>query len=294
MAVITPTGIVGKIVQVSASSAQVLPINDQLSGVGAALKDSRLQGILKGAPNGTTTLQYIMSDEPVKPGETVITSGGDRIFPKGLLVGSVASVEPGKDLFLNIRVLPSARLDRLEEVLIVTKIEEKFPDTKELGPIRASDILSERLPGLPTPPEANAAGSAAVAARGATAPAGQASAPVGATTRPATGTGLTQQNPNTITRPATQPGTTAPKPNTMQATKPVPGTIPPAIKPSPPGGTTTGTTPPTTPVEKPSVATPPDTETTPEQTTPGTKPQPTPPPNTPPTTPPNTRDTPPQ
>src|SRR5215472_11423089 len=181
MAVITPTGIVGKVVQVSAGSAQVLPINDQLSGVGAALKDSRLQGILKGAPNGTTTLQYIMSDEPVKPGEEVITSGGDRIFPKGLPVGTVATVEPGKDLFLNIRVTPSSRLDKLEEVLVITKVEEKFPDTKELGPIRASDILSARLPGLPTPPEANAAGSAAAATKGATAPAGRASAPAGAT-----------------------------------------------------------------------------------------------------------------
>ena len=161
MAVITPTGIVGKIVQVSAGSAQVLPINDQLSGVGASLKDSRLQGILKGAANGTTTLQYIMSDEPVKPGEEVITSGGDRIFPKGLPIGAVASVEPGKDLFLNIRVIPSAHLDRLEEVLVVTKIEEKLPDTKDLGPIRASDILSQRLPGVPSPPDANAAGSVA-------------------------------------------------------------------------------------------------------------------------------------
>src|SRR5208283_5772781 len=55
MAVITPTGIVGKIVQVFPGSSQVLPINDQLSGVGAALKDMRLQGILKGAANGTTT-----------------------------------------------------------------------------------------------------------------------------------------------------------------------------------------------------------------------------------------------
>src|SRR5664279_3548656 len=60
MAVITPTGVVGKIVQVFPGSSQVLPINDQLSGVGAALKAMRLQGILKGAPNGTTTLQYIM------------------------------------------------------------------------------------------------------------------------------------------------------------------------------------------------------------------------------------------
>ena len=50
MAVITPTGIVGKIVQVFPDSSQVLPINDQFSGVGAVLKDTRLQGILKGAP----------------------------------------------------------------------------------------------------------------------------------------------------------------------------------------------------------------------------------------------------
>ncbi len=104
MAVITPAGIVGKIVQVADNWSQVLPINDQFSGVGAALKDSRLQGILKGTPSGATTLQYIMSDEKVTPGEDVITSGGDRIFPKGLPVGKVVSVQPGKDLFLNIRV----------------------------------------------------------------------------------------------------------------------------------------------------------------------------------------------
>src|ERR1700677_1825973 len=81
MAVITPTGIVGKIVQIAPDWSQVLLINDQFSGVGAALKDSRLQGILKGTPNGATTLQYIMSDEKVVPGEDVVTSGGDHIFP---------------------------------------------------------------------------------------------------------------------------------------------------------------------------------------------------------------------
>jgi rod shape-determining protein MreC len=160
MAVITPGGIVGKIAQVFPDSAQVLPINDQFSGVGAALKDSRLQGILKGAPNGATTLQYIMSDEKVVPGEEVVTSGGDRIFPKGLPVGRVISSEPGKDLFLNIRVIPSARLDQLEEVLVVTKITEKMPDAKDLGPLRASDILAERLPTVPNKTEVDAAGNA--------------------------------------------------------------------------------------------------------------------------------------
>ena len=190
MAVITPAGIVGKIVQVFPDSSQVLPINDQFSGVGAALKSSRLQGILRGASNGVTTLQYVMSDEKVEPGEEVITSGGDRIFPKGLPVGKVVSVEPGKDLFLNIRVVPSARLDQVEEVLIVTKITEKMPDSKELGPLRASDILAERLPTVPAKPEVDAAGKAKPGAANGTAsgvaPAtGTAAAHVGAAATPA-------------------------------------------------------------------------------------------------------------
>ena len=191
MAVITPTGIVGKVVQVFPESSQVLPINDQLSGVGAALKDTRLQGILKGAPNGTTTLQYVMADEKVEPGEEVITSGGDRIFPKGLPVGKVVSVEPGKDLFLNIRIVPTARLDRLEEVLVVTKITEKPPDTKDLGPIRAADILAARLPTYQTPPPP-----AAMAGNVATGVANAAGAAGGTATTPPAGAGGTAARPN--------------------------------------------------------------------------------------------------
>jgi rod shape-determining protein MreC len=193
MAVITPTGIVGKVVQVFPGSSQVLPINDQLSGVGAALKSLRLQGILKGAPNGTTTLQYIMSDEPVQPGQEVVTSGGDRIFPKGLPIGTVASVEPGKDLFLNIRVIPSALLDRLEEVLVVTKVQEKLPDAKDLGPIRASDILSERLPGVPVAPNVDAAGNLVNPVGGGANPAPSNAVPGTTTAKPGAATGITPQ-----------------------------------------------------------------------------------------------------
>jgi rod shape-determining protein MreC len=241
MAVITPRGIVGKVVQVSAGSAQVLPINDQLSGVGAALKDSRLQGILKGAANGATTLQYIMSDEPVKPGEQVITSGGDRIFPKGLEVGTVASVEPGKDLFLNIRVIPSARLDRLEEVLVITKVQERLPDTKDLGPIRASDILSERLPGVPVTPALDAKGNAIT----------QAGAP-----SPGAGTtGQASAIPGT-TPSAVKPPTTGIAPGGTATTKP---------------GTATGTTT-TTPARKPAVAAPPGGNQPPAAAKPNPKP----------------------
>ena len=53
-----------------------------------------------------------MSDEQVQAGETVLTSGGDQIFPKGLPIGTVSKVANGKDLFLNIRIKPAADLSK--------------------------------------------------------------------------------------------------------------------------------------------------------------------------------------
>lgn len=155
MAVITRDGIVGKVLQVFGSNAlersvsQVLLINDQTSGVGAILDQARLQGILRGTPSGDVVLEKVMSDETVPVGELVLTSGGDGIFPKGLPVGKVTKVSPGSELFLNIRVRPAANLSRLEEVLVVTKIDERQAQPEQAGPIRAVDILAERLPTVP-------------------------------------------------------------------------------------------------------------------------------------------------
>ncbi len=87
MAVITADGIVGKVLRVYRSTSQVLLIDDQTSGVGAILDKTRLQGILRGTPAGEVVLEKVMSDEAVPAGEMVLTSGGDGIFPKGLLVG---------------------------------------------------------------------------------------------------------------------------------------------------------------------------------------------------------------
>ncbi len=159
MAVITPEGVVGKIYRVYPASSLVLLINDPSSGAGVILEKSRLQGILRGTPGGETVVQNIMSDEKLEVGERVLTSGGDRIFPKGLPVGVVSKVDNGPDLFLNVRVKPAAQLNRLEEVLVITKIVEKTPDTNE--PVvrqRAADILAERLPSVPPKPPETPAG----------------------------------------------------------------------------------------------------------------------------------------
>lgn len=152
MAVITVDGIVGKVLKVFHSSSQILLIDDQSSGVGAILEKSRLQGIVRGTPAGEVVLERIMTDEAVQPGEVIRTSGGDRVFPKGLPVGTVTRVNNGPDLFLNIRIKPFANLSKLEEVLVVTKLAEQEPAQVESGQVRAVDILAQRLPSVPDKP----------------------------------------------------------------------------------------------------------------------------------------------
>ncbi len=134
MPVITPDGIMGKVLRVYPSSSLVLEINDPSSGAGVILEKSRLQGILKGNPNGNGELiiQNIMADEKVEVGERVLTSGGDRIFPKGMPVGVVSRFAHGKDIFLDIWVKPAAQLSRAEEVLVVTKVDERTPESQPL------------------------------------------------------------------------------------------------------------------------------------------------------------------
>src|ERR1700686_815767 len=187
MAVITPDGIVGKAKDVFPLSSQVLLITDHDSGAGVILEHSRLQGIVKGTSLGELQINDIMSDEKVEAGELLITSGGDRIYPKGLSVGTVISASPDRenDPFLVIKIKPAADLRRLEEVLIVTKVAEEAPAVAG-GPLpmRAADILAQRLPSIPKQ-DANAAKSP-----GGTAASGSAAkpSPTPATPNPPAGT----------------------------------------------------------------------------------------------------------
>jgi rod shape-determining protein MreC len=242
MAVISPGGIVGKVLRVFHGSSQVLEISDQSSGVGAILEKSRLQGILRGSASGEVSMQYVMSDEKVEPGERVLTSGGDRIFPKGLPIGNVAAVTPGRDLFLNIRIKPTADLSRLEEVLVITRAVEKEPETPEIsGPVRAADILAQRLPTVEKKPPAEAAkpGGTPNASAG---PAATAAKPsVGTTTKPkpeaakATTPAANAQGTErgSATRaPGSEPQ--APADATKPVAKPKPAATAPASQPAPP------------------------------------------------------------
>jgi rod shape-determining protein MreC len=167
MAVITPDGIVGKIKDVYLLSAQVLMINDRDSGAGVIMEKSRLQGILRGTVTGELQIDGIMADQSVEIGERVLASGGDRIYPKGLPVGTVTSVAPDRDTgtFLAIKIKPAANLNQLEEVLVVTKMQETPIGTANETPMRASDILADRLPTVPkaAPPQSGTTAAPAAA-----------------------------------------------------------------------------------------------------------------------------------
>jgi rod shape-determining protein MreC len=182
MPVITPDGIVGKVREVFPRTAQVLAINDQTSGAGVILESTRLRGILRGSADGIPQVVGILADQRIQPGEKVLTAGGDLIFPRGLAVGVVDKVvrDPERDAYIDVLVKPAAHLNQLDEVLVITAVEARFPpdqqqDMAESEALKGADatalklkeaaIAAERLPGLKdaSAPDAkpNATGSAA-------------------------------------------------------------------------------------------------------------------------------------
>jgi rod shape-determining protein MreC len=130
LAVITPEGIVGKIVEVFPTSSQVLLINDRDSGVGALLAGTRTHGVVKGSGDPNPRMDYIVNDEKVQVGDKILTSGEDHIFPKDLPIGKVESAKASAP-FQVISIAPAARLDRLEDVLILLTLQELTPKKTE-------------------------------------------------------------------------------------------------------------------------------------------------------------------
>jgi rod shape-determining protein MreC len=170
MAVITSDGIVGKVREVFPHSTQELAINDQSSGAGVILETTRIRGILRGNEEGQPQIVGILADQRIKPGEKVLTAGGDQIFPRGLPVGVVEKVEtdPDRDGFINVIIKPAAHLNRLDEVQVITDTEPRFGSQQQKDIARseeekgseaaalseqrkASAIMAERLPGLTDP-----------------------------------------------------------------------------------------------------------------------------------------------
>jgi len=154
-AVITADGIVGKLRDVFATTSEVLEINDQNSGAGVILANTRIRAILRGTVTGRAQIDNLTADSRIQPGEPVVTSGGDQIYPRGLPVGTVESIAPDPDHqpYTAIVVHPAVDLNRVSEVLVITSTQSTLPaaaqqDLAAAQAQHAADISAERLPGI--------------------------------------------------------------------------------------------------------------------------------------------------
>ena len=124
MPVVNAKGVVGQIVSASYNYSMVLLLIDQNSAVDCIIERSRDRGIVKGVSftDKECTLDYVLKTSDVQVGDMVITSGLDRIFPKGNYVGEVIEVEdtPG-ELFKSVKIKPSVDFAKLEEVLVLLR-----------------------------------------------------------------------------------------------------------------------------------------------------------------------------
>ncbi len=119
MPVLSPHGVVGRVVETRRSSSTVLLLTDPRSNIDVLLQRTRVKGIVEGE-GSTLKLKYVKLLEDVEVGDQVITAGLSNVFPKGIPVGEVIRAEKGRDnFFMLIEVKPHADLERLEEVLIV-------------------------------------------------------------------------------------------------------------------------------------------------------------------------------
>jgi rod shape-determining protein MreC len=119
MAVIAPAGVVGRVVVPSASAAKVQLLIDRNAAIGALIERSRAQGVVVGAGDEWLRMEYVSEVADVAPGDIVVTSGIDGIYPKGFIIGRIETVERTGGAYKRILVRPAVDFSSLEEVLVV-------------------------------------------------------------------------------------------------------------------------------------------------------------------------------
>jgi rod shape-determining protein MreC len=122
MAVISPAGVVGRVILPSGRAAKVQLLIDRNAAAGVLIERTRVQGVVMGMGDGTLRLQYVPGTADVKTGDLVVTSGIDGIYPKGFVIGTIEHADRGAGAFHEISVRPAVDFARLEEVLIVKTV----------------------------------------------------------------------------------------------------------------------------------------------------------------------------
>lgn len=120
-AVISPMGVVGRVIEVNDHTAKVLVNMDVRSDIDVLVQRTRVKGVVEGSGSSGLTLKYIRQADDVQVGDLILTSGISGTFPKGLVVGEVTKIEKSRENFFKyVEVRPKMDIQRLEEVLLVT------------------------------------------------------------------------------------------------------------------------------------------------------------------------------
>ena len=122
MAVISPAGVVGRVILPASRASKVQLLIDRNAAAGALIERTRVQGVVEGFGDGTLRMEYVPGSSDVKPGDLVVTSGIDGIYPKGFVIGTIEQVGAGSGGYHQITVRPAVDFTRLEEVLVVRTV----------------------------------------------------------------------------------------------------------------------------------------------------------------------------
>lgn len=116
--VISDAGLVGRVVEVVPGYAKVQLVTDRAAAVGAMVRRTRRQGVVRSGREGLE-LDFLPRQADVQPGDQVVTSGIDGIYPRGLPLGRVVSVDEGDELFLEVTLAPAVDFGSLDQVYLL-------------------------------------------------------------------------------------------------------------------------------------------------------------------------------
>lgn len=134
MGVISPVGVVGRVIKTDPTVSQVLLVTDRNSAVAALIQGTRDEGLVEGTERGLARIKYLSLLADLKAGDLVLTSGLTGIFPKGLLIGTLGRVTKNdQDLFQQAEVIPRVDFSKLEEVLVITSPGNQIPPNDRAG-----------------------------------------------------------------------------------------------------------------------------------------------------------------
>jgi rod shape-determining protein MreC len=120
MGVVTPAGVVGRVVKTTGATAVVLLLTDPNNAIAGLIQRTRDEGIVEGIPQGRARLKYIPMLSAVKEGDRVVTSGLVGGFPRGLAIGTITTIDREEGaLFQTAELVPEVDVNRVEEVLVV-------------------------------------------------------------------------------------------------------------------------------------------------------------------------------